>query len=99
VCASKTRNSFAAPHEQAGVQLPPGKQGSMMHNLLGKTNVLTPNVPPFFLCLPGLYTEHDATRHGTSLWSAGADSPGRVPFQPLVHLQPARWWGEKRKGP
>ena len=54
-----------------------------------------PSSSPSFICC-----EHDAVRHGVSLWSVGVGCPGCVPSQPPVHPQPARWWGgvRDRKG-
>ena len=73
-----------------------------MYRFLGKTNAVTPNVPPSFF-FPQLYiAEHEVIRYGISLWSVGCipSCPVCVPSQLLVHPQPPRWWGggRSRKG-
>jgi len=62
--------------------------------LLGKTNTITPKVPPFLLLPPTLYAQHDVIWHGISLWSIGVSSSSCVPSQLLVH--PAPWCGDVR---
>ena len=80
---TKTRNSFTASHRQAGVQPPPGQQGSFTCN--GYLGRQMPSLQTSPLLPPALYTEHDAIWCGISRWSVGVSCPGCVPSQFLVH--------------
>ena len=51
--------------------------------LLGKTNAVITNAPPFSFLL-AFIAEHDVVRHRISTWSFGVSCPGCVPSQPLA---------------
>ena len=64
------------------------RNGGLHHMslLLGKTNAITLNVPPFLPLSPQLYADHDSICHGTSLWPVWVSCPRCAPSQLLVHL-------------
>lgn len=65
--------------------------------LLGNTNITTPNTASIFLFLPtAFYAEQDATRCGISLGSVRISCPGCVPSKILVHPQPPHGQGGGR---
>jgi len=74
-------------HWQAGVQPSRRKQGSIMCNrLLGKTNAITPNIPPPFF-FPQFYML-SMTSYGIehSLWPVWVNCLSCVPSQLPMHL-------------